>query len=163
LTFALLSAALAVVVGLGFAYAVARGGWRALDTASLLPLATSPVTLGFGYLLAYPALATTFWGIPLAHALVAFPFVARTLLPARRRRPRGQRAAPARPGAGPARTCVRGELPALPPPLLAAAAFAFASSMGEVGASLLLVRPEYATLPVAMFDRLGRPGPLNFG
>lgn len=163
LTFALLSAALAVVVGLGFAYAVARGGWRALDAASLLPLATSPVTLGFGYLLAFPALATTFWGIPLAHALVAFPFVARTLLPALRALPPSQRDAAALLGAGPARTFVRVELPVLAPSLLTAAAFAFAISMGEFGASLLLVRPEYATLPVAIYDRLGRPGPLNFG
>ncbi|MFO7544889.1 MAG: iron ABC transporter permease [Trueperaceae bacterium] len=163
LTFALLSAGLALVVGLGFAYAVARGGWRALDTASLLPLATSPVTLGFGYLLAYPALATTFWGIPLAHALVAFPFVARTLLPALRAQPRSQLDAAALLGAGPVRTFVRVELPVLAPSLLTAAAFAFAISMGEFGASLLLVRPEYATLPVAIYDRLGRPGPLNFG
>ena len=47
--------------------------------------------------------------------------------------------------------------------LLTAAAFAFAISMGEFGASLLLVRPEYATLPVAIYDRLGRPGAVNYG
>lgn len=163
LTFASLSAALALAVGTAFAYAVARGGWRALDTASLLPLATSPVTLGFGYLVAYPMLATSFWGIPLAHALVAFPFVARTLLPALRAQPRSLLGAAATLGAGPLRTFVRVELPALAPSLFTAAAFAFAISMGEFGASLLLVRPEYATLPVAIFDRLGRPGPTNYG
>jgi thiamine transport system permease protein len=35
--------------------------------------------------------------------------------------------------------------------------------MGEFGATLLLVRPEFATLPVAIFDRLGRPGASNYG
>ncbi|HRN19370.1 MAG TPA: ABC transporter permease subunit, partial [Trueperaceae bacterium] len=57
----------------------------------------------------------------------------------------------------------RVELPLLRPAFLTAAAFAFAVSMGEFGATLLLVRPEYATLPVAIFDRLGRPGQANYG
>lgn len=163
LTFATLSTGVALLVGFAFAYAVARGGWRVLDQASLLPLATSPITLAFGYLLTFPLLVTTFWGIPLAHALLAFPFVARTLLPALRSMPRQQLEAATLLGAGPARTLWRVELPLLRTALLTAAAFAFAISMGEFGATLLLVRPEYATLPVAIYDRLGRPGAVNYG
>jgi len=163
LLFACLSTLLALVVGFLFAYAVARGGWRALDQASLLPLATSPITLAFGYLLAYPALVTSFWGIPLAHALLAFPFVARTLLPAMRALPPGQLEAAATLGASPGRALWRVELPLLRPALVTAAAFAFAISMGEFGATLLLVRSEYATLPVAIYDRLGRPGAAMYG
>ncbi len=163
LTFAALSTALALVIGTAFAYAVHRGRWRWLDGLSLLPLATSPVTLGLGYLIAYPWLVATFWGVPLAHALIAFPFVTRTLLPAMRALPAGQVGAAATLGAGPWRTLWRVELPQLRPSLAVAAAFAFAVSLGEFGASLLLVRPEFATLPVAIFDRLGRPGPLNYG
>ena len=163
LVFASLSSVLAMVVGFAFAYAVARGGWAALDQLSLLPLATSPVTLGFGYLVAFPLLVTRPWGIPLAHALIAFPFVTRTLLPALRRIDPRLRAAAATLGAGPLRTLLRLELPLLAPSLLAALSFAFAVSMGEFGATLLLVRPDYATLPVAIFDRLGRPGPVNYG
>jgi len=163
LTFATLSTLLALLIGFLFAYAVARGGWRVLDQASLLPLATSPVTLAFGYLLTFPLLVTTFWGIPLAHALLAFPFVARTLLPALRSLPAQQLEAAALLGAGPLRALWRVELPLLRSALLTAAAFAFAISMGEFGASLLLVRPEYATLPVAIYDRLGRPGAVNYG
>lgn len=161
--FASLSACLALAVGLSFAYAVVRGGWRVLDQLSLLPLATSPVTLAFGYLLTYPLLVTSFWGVPLAHALVAFPFVTRTLLPAMRALPGSQVNAAATLGAGPWRTLMRVELPQLAPSLVVAAAFAFAISMGEFGATLLLARPEYATLPVAIFDRLGRPGAVNYG
>ncbi|HZW27432.1 MAG TPA: iron ABC transporter permease [Trueperaceae bacterium] len=163
LTFAGLSTAAALVVGTAFAYAVARGGWRWLDGLSLLPLATSPVTLGLGYLVTYPWLVATFWGVPLAHALIAFPFVTRTLLPALRALPAGQARAAATLGAGPWRTLWRVELPQLVPSLAVAAAFAFAVSLGEFGASLLLVRPEFATLPVAIYDRLGRPGALNYG
>ncbi len=163
LAFAALSTAVALLVGFLFAYAVARGGWRVLDQASLLPLATSPITLAFGYLLTFPLLVTTFWGIPLAHALLAFPFVARTLLPALRSMPSQQLEAAALLGAGPVRTLWRVELPLLRSALLTAAAFAFAISMGEFGATLLLVRPEFATLPVAIYDRLGRPGAINYG
>jgi thiamine transport system permease protein len=163
LLFAALSTLVALLVGFLFAYAVVRGGWRFLDQLSLLPLATSPISLAFGYLLTFPLLVTTFWGIPLAHALLAFPFVARTLLPALRAQPPAQLEAAALLGAGPARTLWRVELPLLRGALLTATAFAFAISMGEFGATLLLVRPEYATLPVAIFDRLGRPGPALYG
>lgn len=163
LAFAAASTALALALGTAFAYAVARGGWRWLDGLSLLPLATSPVTLGFGYLIAYPWLVATFWGVPLAHALIAFPFVTRTLLPALRALPAGQAGAAATLGAGPWRTLWRVELPQLRSSMTVAAAFAFAVSLGEFGASLLLVRPEFATLPVAIYDRLSRPGIANYG
>ncbi len=163
LAFASASTLLAVAVGFAFAYAIARGGWRVLDQLSLLPLATSPITLGFGYLLTFPLLVTRPWGIPLAHALIAFPFVTRTLLPAMRSLDPALHSAAATLGAGPARTLWRVELPLLGPSLLTAASFAFAVSMGEFGATLLLVRPEYATLPVAVFDRLSRPGAASYG
>jgi thiamine transport system permease protein len=57
----------------------------------------------------------------------------------------------------------RVELPLLLPALVAAASFAFAVSMGEFGASLVLSRQEFATIPVAIFDRLGQPGAVNYG
>ncbi|MEJ2666321.1 MAG: iron ABC transporter permease, partial [Deinococcales bacterium] len=163
LLFASTSTALALVVGFAFAYAVARGRWHVLDQLSLLPLATSPITLGFGYLLAFPVLVAHPWGIPLAHALIAFPFVARTLLPALRGLEPSLQAAAATLGAGPWHVLRRVELPQLGPAMLTAASFAFAVSMGEFGATLLLVRPDYATLPVAIYDRLGRPGPQHYG
>jgi len=163
LTFALVSGTVAVLLGLVFAYAVARGGWRFLDQLSLLPLATSPITLAFGYLLSYPLLVTTVWGIPLAHALLAFPFVTRTLLPSLRAQPANLAGAAATLGTGPLRTLLRVELPLLAPSLTVATAFAFAISLGEFGATLLMTRPEYATLTTAIFDRLGRPGAANYG
>ena len=163
LLFATASTVIALLVGFAFAYAVARGRWHILDQLSLLPLATSPITLGFGYLLAFPLLVTHPWGIPLAHALIAFPFVARSLLPALRGLDPALGAAAATLGAGPGRILWRVELPQLGPALLTAASFAFAVSMGEFGATLLLVRPDYATLPIAIYDRLGRPGPQHFG
>ncbi len=163
LRFAVSSMALSLVVGFAFAYAVVRGGWRWLDGLSLLPLATSAVTLGFGYLIAFPPLRASAWGLILAHSLIAFPFVARSILPALRGLPGSLTSAAKSLGSSPLSVLRRVELPLLVPSLVAAAAFAFAISMGEFGASLVLTRPEFATVPVAIFDRLGRPGAVNYG
>lgn len=163
LRFATLSTLCSLGVGFAFAYAVVRGGWHALDNASLLPLATSAVTLGFGYLIAFPALRTSVWGLTLAHTLIAFPFVARSILPALRGLPADLLAAAQTLGAHPLRILGRIELPLLIPSFITAASFAFAISMGEFGATLTLQPADLATIPVAIFDRLGRPGAANYG
>ncbi len=163
LFFAASSMAVALFVGTCFAIAVVRAGWRWLDGISLLPLATSAVTLGFGYLLAWPELALSPVGLVLAHALIAFPFVTRSILPALRGIPLQVPQAAATLGASELSQLRRIDLPLLLPALLAASAFAFAISLGEFGASLVITRPEYATIPVAIFDRLGRPGAANYG
>ena len=46
---------------------------------------------------------------------------------------------------------------------LSAAVFAFTVSLGEFGASSLVVRPDYPTLPVAVARFLSQPGGLNYG
>jgi thiamine transport system permease protein len=163
LLFATAAATLGLVLGFAFAYAVGRGGHGWLDQLSLLPLATSAVTLGFGYLLTYPGLTVSAWGIILAHTLSAFPFVARALLPGIRALSRNTSGATETLGAGPWRTLQRIELPLLAPSLVSAASFAFAVSLGEFGATIVLSQPEHATLPVAIFDRLSRPGASSYG
>ncbi|HEX7005113.1 MAG TPA: ABC transporter permease subunit [Trueperaceae bacterium] len=162
LMFAVGTTFLSLLVGFAFAFAVVRGGWRWLDEASLLPLATSAVSLGFGFLIAFPQLATSAWGLLLAHTLVAFPFVARALLPALRALPAAWSEAAATLGAGAWSRLRKLDLPLLRPALSSAAAFAFAVSMGEFGATLVITRPEFATIPVAIYDRLGRPGASSY-
>jgi thiamine transport system permease protein len=66
-------------------------------------------------------------------------------------------------GATPVKIFLYVELPILARALLVGATFAFAISMGEFGASLLLVRPEFTTIPVAIFRLLGQPGESNLG
>ena len=65
------------------AYARRHGAW--LDAGLMLPLSTSAVTVGFGFLLAFSHpplnLRNSILLIPLAHALVAIPLVVRTVLP----------------------------------------------------------------------------------
>jgi thiamine transport system permease protein len=140
---------------------------RLLDPLFMLPLGASAATLGLGYIVALGRpplnLLTSPWLIPIAHALLAFPFVVRSLLPALRGLdPRLREAARAL-GAGPARVLREVDLPLLFPALLVGAVFAFTVSIGEFGAALLLYRPEYPTVPVVIDRFLGLPGQQNYG
>jgi thiamine transport system permease protein len=47
--------------------------------------------------------------------------------------------------------------------VLVAAVFAFTISLGEFGATALLARPEYPTVPVVIYRLLSQPGALNYG
>ena len=48
-------------------------------------------------------------------------------------------------------------------PLLAAIGFALAVSLGEFGATSFLSRPDRPTLPVVIYQLVGRAGAENFG
>jgi thiamine transport system permease protein len=133
----------------------------------MLPLGVSAVTLGFGFLitLGRPPLDLRDWPllIPVAQALVALPLVVRVLAPVLSGIDDRLRQAAATLGASPYRTMLVVDLPVVWRPLLAAAGFAFACSMGEFGATSFLVRDDRPTLPVVIFRLLGRPGDLNYG
>jgi len=140
---------------------------RSLEPLILLPLGTSSVTLGLGFLLAFGKapfdLRSSPLLIPLAHTLVAFPFIVRSLLPALRSiRPRYHQAAAVL-GANQWEIARRVDLPIIGRAVLVAGVFAFGISMGEFGATALLTRPEYPTLPIAIYRFLGQPGELNYG
>jgi len=133
----------------------------------MLPLGTSAVTLGLGFLVAFsrPPLA---WRaspllLPLAHTLVAFPFVVRSLSPALRGiRPQLRRAA-ASLGASPLRAFQEVDLPLIGRAVMVGGAFAFAISLGEFGATALVARPDFPTIPIAIYTFLSQPGALNYG
>jgi thiamine transport system permease protein len=166
LLFSTAATAIALAVGIPAAVAVASGR-RGLDVALMLPLGASAAMLGFGFLLAFddppldlrssPAI------VPLAQALVALPFVVRSLVPALRAVDARMREAAAVLGATPAQVRREIELPLLARPLAVAAGLAFAVSLGEFGATVFLVRADWPTVPVAIFRFLGRPGEGNVG
>ncbi len=171
LGFASLTVLLALALGLPASWALAREARsissRALDPILMLPLGTSAVTLGLGFILALNRppldLRASVLIVPIAHTLVAFPFVVRSLTPALRSIKPQLRQAAAVMGAPPRRVLLAVDLPLIGRALLVAAAFAFSISMGEFGATALIARPEYPTIPVAIFRFLSRPGALNFG
>lgn len=140
---------------------------RWLDPLFMLPLATSPVTLGFGYIIALDEpplnLRTSPILILFAHVLVALPFVIRNILPATRAIPADIREAARVLGASPWHVWRRIELPLISRSIVVGAVFAFTVSMGEFGASLFIARPEFTTLPVAIYRLLGQPGASNYG
>ncbi len=165
LLYALATVVLSLSLGLPAAVALARRSrWaQVLDTLLLLPLGTSAVTLGLGFLLAFRRAVTLPWLVPLAHTLMALPLVVRTLQPALASIPPRLREAALTLGATPWRAWWSVDWPILWRAVLAAAALAFTVSLGEFGATLLLARPEYPTLPVAIYRFLSQPGGLNYG
>lgn len=138
-----------------------------LDAIFMLPLATSAVTLGFGYIITLNKpplnLRTSPLLVVIAHTLVALPFVIRSLLPALRSIQPALREAAAILGASPARVWREVDLPISGRALLVGAVFAFTISMGEFGATLFIARPDTPTMPLAIFRFLGQPGALNYG
>jgi len=148
-----------------FTFGVSRAGIKGwtLEPLLMLPLGTSAVTLGLGYLLAFGQWWASPWLIPMAHTLIAFPFVVRSLLPAWRGiRPQWRWAA-ATLGASPGEVWRRIDLALVGRAMMVAAAFSFAISLGEFGATALLNRPEFPTVPIAIYSFIGKPGALNFG
>jgi thiamine transport system permease protein len=138
-----------------------------LDPLLMLPLSTSAVTLGFGFVIALdepPLNLRSSWMLPaIAHALVALPFVIRSVLPAWRSIPRSLREAAAMLGASPLRAWLAVDWPILSRALVVGAVFAFAISMGEFGATVFVARPQTPTLPLAIYRYLNHPGSLNYG
>jgi thiamine transport system permease protein len=138
-----------------------------LDGLFMLPLGVSAVTLGFGFLITLGRppldLRDSPLLIPVAQALVALPLVVRILVPVLAGIDDRLRQAAATLGASPARALLVVDLPAVWKPLLAAAGFAFACSLGEFGATSFLVRDDRPTLPVVIFRLISRPGDLNYG
>jgi thiamine transport system permease protein len=166
--FAVVATLLAVAIGLAAATVIAyRRGWvsRSFDALLMLPLGTSAVTLGFGFLIALDApidLRTSIWIIPIAHAMVAIPFVVRTAVPVMRSVRHRLREAAAVLGAPPDRVWREIDLPLVVKSALIGSGFAFAVSLGEFGATSFLALPSNPTLPTAIFRLLGRPGTDNF-
>ena len=162
-------AAATVVISLLFgfpaAFALARPSRleRVLDPLIMLPLGSSAVMLGLGFIISFGALLTSPLLVPFAHTLVALPFVIRTLQPAIASIPQRLRQAASSLGASPLEVWKNIDLPILRRATLAAATFAFTISLGEFGATLLISRPEFPTIPVAIERFLSQPGGLNYG
>jgi thiamine transport system permease protein len=138
----------------------------ALDGLFMLPLGVSAVTLGFGLLITLGSppldLRDSPLLVPVAQALVALPLVVRVLVPVLAGVDDRLRQAAATLGASPLRAMLVVDLAAIWKPLLAAAGFAFACSLGEFGATSFLVRDDRPTLPVVIYRLIGAPGALNY-
>ena len=165
LGYACATVVLSLLLGFPAASALAKPGRleKILDPILILPLGASAVTLALGFIIAFGRLLISPWLVPLAHTLVALPFVIRTLQPAIASIPDRLRQAATTLGASPLRVWQNVDWPILSRATLSAATFAFTISLGEFGATLLLARPDYPTIPIAIYNFLSQPGDLNYG
>jgi len=170
LLFALIATLICAPLGLMAAYVIARGRGRlasGFDALLMLPLGTSAVIVGFGFLVALGNLPidlrTSIILIPIAHAIVALPFLVRATVPVLRSVDERLREAARVLGASPTRVWREIDLPIVRRAVLIGAGFAFAVSLGEFGATLFIVRPDAPTMPVAIYRLLSQPGVLAFG
>lgn len=171
LGFAATATVIALAVGTPAAWALARRGSarssRLFDPLLMLPLGTSAVTLGLGFIVTLNRppldLRSSPVLIPIAHALVALPFVVRSLAPALATVEKSLIDAARVLGAARMAVTRRVELPIVARAMGVAAAFAFSISLGEFGATAIVARGDLPTIPLVIFRLLGRPGALNLG
>lgn len=148
-----------VVTGTLAAYAIVRMPNRftaMLEQVFLSPLMLPAIVLGLGLMI---VLSLSGWrgyfeGGLLAHVIVASPFVIRSVLAGLRQLDGRMIEAAQSLGAGPARTFFRVVLPSIAPSIVSGAIFAFVISFDEAVVTLLLVGPQFETLPVTIFTHV---------
>lgn len=128
---------------------------KLLDALVMLPLGISSVSLGLGYIRSFHKppllLAGTWYAIVCAHTILAYPFVMRAVAPLLKKLQPALIEAAMSLGATRTAAFFRIELPLIKPGLLVGATFAFAMSLGEMGTTYLLYRPELTTMPISMY------------
>ena len=151
---------LSVLVALPIAYALHRWnftGKRLFDILAMLPLASSAITLGLGYIRFFSGTPLYFtpWIIIAAHTIIAYPFVLRAVSTSLKKiRPNLFEAALSL-GAKEWKAFLKVELPLALGGVIVGAIFAFAISIAELGATYMLAKPEYTTMTVAIYKFLG--------
>jgi len=162
LTFGFGTLALAIPMGVAVSVVATRGGRGSRLAEALLtaPLAVSGIVVGLG-LLRHLVFGTVVFGhrttiigpgaIVAAHAVAAYPFVTRLVTPALGGIDDRMTDAARSLGASRLRTLLDVELPLVAGALVAGAAFAFAISVGEFDATVLLAEGvDSYTMPVAL-------------
>ena len=167
LYFAVLAVSFSLVLSLSLSYALYRGRdgkavW--LDPLFMLPMGVSAVTLGFGMIRAFISppiqIYGSSWAIVIAHTVIVFPFVFRAVSNSVRSMNPDLTDAARTLGATRIQRFLMVEVPQITPGIVVGATFGFAISIGEFGATLLLYRPQYSTIPIAIYRFLAAR---NFG
>jgi molybdate transport system permease protein len=166
--------ALTLLLGIPLAWVLARSslpGRRLVRALVTVPLVLPPVVGGVALLLAFgrrgvlgPLLvetgtvpAFTPYGVVLAEAFVALPFLVLTVEGALSALDRGREDVAATLGAGPVRTLTTVTLPAIAPSIAAGAALAAARALGEFGATITFagnLPGATQTVPLAVYQLL---------
>ena len=137
-----------------------RGLGAVLDMVAMAPNAVPSVVLGLGVLIAYHKPPVDLSGsgaiVVLVQLALVLPFCYRVAASALGPDLTTLREAASSLGAPPAMVLRRVVLPRLAPALRAAAALAFALSLGELGATLTVYPPGFETAPVVIIGAVER-------
>ena len=152
------TAVLALALGVPLAFSLVRGkfpGRVLIDRLALAPVIVPTIILSVAVygLFAKLKLIGAWYGLVVAHTVLALPFVVLVMTAGLRDFDRGLEQAAAGLGAGRVRTLLRVTLPLLRPSLVSAGLLAFISSFDELVVALFLAGPNM-TLPKKMFDNI---------
>ncbi|MBS0549980.1 MAG: ABC transporter permease [Proteobacteria bacterium] len=152
------TAILALALGVPLAFSLVRGrfpGRWLLDRIALAPLIVPTIILSISVygLFAKLKLIGEWYGLVIAHTVLALPFVVLVMAAGLRDFDRALEQAAEGLGASRLRTLFRVTLPLLRPNLVSAALLAFISSFDELVVALFLAGPNM-TLPKKMFDNI---------
>ncbi len=152
------TAVLALALGVPLAFSLVRGkfiGRGLLDRIAMAPVIVPTIILSVSVygLFAKLKLIGEWYGLVVAHTVLALPFVVLVMVAGRRDFNRGLEQAAEGLGASRWRTLWRITLPLLRPSLVSAALLAFITSFDEVVVALFLAGANM-TLPKKMFDNI---------
>ncbi|MGJ9385818.1 ABC transporter permease [Salipaludibacillus sp. CF4.18] len=146
-----------VILGTGAAYAITRldfPGKQLFQSVMMSPLMIPHVVLGIAFL--YQATAMGWLGqitgLLLAHIVIAFPYVVRTVGVSVSGLDPALESASMSLGAGPVQTFFKVTLPLIKPGVMAGSVFAAVTSFGEVSVSVFVSSPQWITVPVRIFN-----------
>jgi ABC-type spermidine/putrescine transport system permease subunit II len=153
---AVLSASLALMLGMALALSLVRGGWRqreSLQSVFMSPLMVPRILIGVAILIMairiglYPSITS----IVLAHTVLLLPYVASILVANLMQVRRVQEEAAMDLGANAWQTFRLATVPQISKGFLVALIFAFIVSFDEFDIALFLSRSQNMTLPVRMY------------
>ena len=152
------TAVLALALGVPLAFSLVRGkfpGRWLVDRIALAPLIVPTIILSVALyvLFAKLKLIGEWYGLVIAHTVLALPFVVLVMSAGLRDFDRGLEQAAEGLGASRMRTLLKITLPLLRPSLVSAGLLAFVSSFDELVVALFLAGPNM-TLPKKMFDNI---------
>jgi thiamine transport system permease protein len=154
LALALASASLATAAAIAAAIA-ARGGLKTvMEACAALPLASSGIALGLGWLSLYGRQASL-TSAALLHAVLALPFAFNSVMRGMEEIPRHVTDGAMLLGAGPLRTLATVTLPISLQRIRSAWGLAAALSLGEMNALMMLGRQDWETLPIFIYRAAG--------
>lgn len=159
--FATVTAVLTVTLAL---MACRRPRAGVIERLTIVPVTVSAVTVGLGLVITFDAAPFEWrgsaWLVPVVHSVIALPLAVRAIGPSLRAIRTDLVESAADLGASPLRSWWTIQLPLLRPALLRAAGISAAVSWGEFGATSFLTRSGTTTVPIAIGQLMGRPGPL---